>query len=58
MSGLSFLFLNVTSLPAPSERNMILGVVRSLNFTSVLTDSAGFASLSFEFVLSLKSGEI
>ena len=51
LSGLSFRFLKATSLPAPSERNIILGVDRSLNLISVLTGSSGmscFLSLSFD----------
>lgn len=49
--GLSFRFLNATSLPAPSERKVILGVERSLNLTSFGTDSpvgACFSSLPFD----------
>ena len=49
--GLSFRFLNATSLPAPSERKVILGVERSLNLTSFGIDSpvgTCFSSLPFD----------
>lgn len=60
--GLSFRFLNATSLPAPSERKVILGVERSLNLTSFGTDSpvgTCFSSLPFdEFSIFLETERI
>ena len=51
LSGLSLRFLNATSLPSLPVRKVILGVDRSLNLASVLTDSAAVScllSISFD----------
>lgn len=60
LSGFSLRFLKAISLPAPrAERNVILGVDLSLNFSSVLTDFFISFSLSVaEFSFSLKVKEI
>lgn len=50
LSGLSLRFLKATSSLSPAERKVILGVDRSLNFTSVVTASVAVVCL-FSFSL-------
>lgn len=51
-SGLSLRFLKATSFPSPTERKVILGVDRSLNFTTV-----EFGSVVVVFRISLSLAE-